>query len=688
MMALNHLAACYHVAMATTEPLSLPGKPTNWLALGERVLLAAFAMLLTAGTLIATDTPPGLGMFVAQSAMWMAFGAGVSVWFVCRRQDFRWDHVELLAIGCLCWTFASILAVRGTGNLRSAINAFFQLAAWTVAILATRHLLNTSQRRQTMLTLALSLASAIAILAILQFFVFDPQRRAEIETDPLPLLTRLGIDDRDSPAAQREIERALNKGPLGTFALTSSLGSYLVPWIFLIAAAIWQGIGSNGKRGKPVRWLCIAAALLLLIAFAGSLLLTHSEMLSTPPSDRWQHWRSTLAMIADHWLLGCGPGNFGSVYTFYKLPEANGEIGDPHNFLLETWAATGTPGMLLFLALVGVSLWRIRKNRVAAETAEAKKPFENVIGSDRAAILTIGIGAAAAFPLAHFSGTPQLGVVATALAICFLVLRPLVTDRLLQSAAIPIAVVALLVNLLASGGISFPNVALSLAFLLGLASRRGSLDEPTSISSPALNRRAPLVALGISSALFLSCYWFCYWPVMLSQSAEPEDVPSADPYDPQLCRSLAKVELERLALGKRDALGLMEDALDKAVRRDPRSYSIHQEAGNARLYAFRLRQRRDLLLRAIDDYAAAVEHYPNDSFVHAQLAWAYHVAGNAPAARKEAQEALRLDALCRDKDKLLEHQRLSDPGMSVLEQASHADSLMKRLAKPPTSSSS
>ena len=53
--------------------------------------------------------------------------------------------------------------------------------------------------------------------------------------------------------------------------------------------------------------------------------------------------RATAAMIADHTLLGCGPGNFQEHYARYKLPQASETVGDPHNFLLEIWATAGTP---------------------------------------------------------------------------------------------------------------------------------------------------------------------------------------------------------------------------------------------------------------------------------------------------------------------------------------------------------
>ena len=55
-------------------------------------------------------------------------------------------------------------------------------------------------------------------------------------------------------------------------------------------------------------------------------------------------------MIADHPLLGVGPGNFQDFYTRYKIPQASEEPVDPHNFLVEIAATAGVPAMLLFVA--------------------------------------------------------------------------------------------------------------------------------------------------------------------------------------------------------------------------------------------------------------------------------------------------------------------------------------------------
>ena len=98
---------------------------------------------------------------------------------------------------------------------------------------------------------------------------------------------------------------------------------------------------------------------------------------------RLQYWQSSLLMIADHPLVGCGPGNFQNAYTQYKLPEASEEVADPHNFLLEIWATAGTPAALAFLAVLGCFAWAMcegRGDEGSRERGEGeRRPIESAL---------------------------------------------------------------------------------------------------------------------------------------------------------------------------------------------------------------------------------------------------------------------------------------------------------------------
>jgi len=64
-------------------------------------------------------------------------------------------------------------------------------------------------------------------------------------------------------------------------------------------------------------------------------------------------------MFADHPLTGVGPGNFANYYSRYKPPEAIESVLDPHNFLLSILTQYGPLGLIGFLAVIFIPLWRV-----------------------------------------------------------------------------------------------------------------------------------------------------------------------------------------------------------------------------------------------------------------------------------------------------------------------------------------
>jgi hypothetical protein len=63
-------------------------------------------------------------------------------------------------------------------------------------------------------------------------------------------------------------------------------------------------------------------------------------------------------------------------------------------------------------------------------------------------------------------------------------------------------------------------------------------------------------ALFRSLGLYFSCYFLCYLPVFRADSLEVEEAMAADPFSPEVCRRLARSELELLLHGSPEALGL------------------------------------------------------------------------------------------------------------------------------------
>jgi len=74
---------------------------------------------------------------------------------------------------------------------------------------------------------------------------------------------------------------------------------------------------------------------------------------------RWQYWRASGQMYADHPLTGVGPGNFGHFYPHYKPAAALESVADPHNFPLSILTQYGPLGLTGFLAMILIPLWRV-----------------------------------------------------------------------------------------------------------------------------------------------------------------------------------------------------------------------------------------------------------------------------------------------------------------------------------------
>jgi hypothetical protein len=73
---------------------------------------------------------------------------------------------------------------------------------------------------------------------------------------------------------------------------------------------------------------------------------------------RWQYWLAAAKMYADHPFTGVGPGNFAHFYTHYKPAAALESVADPHNFLLSVLTQYGPLGLIGFLAMLFIPLWK------------------------------------------------------------------------------------------------------------------------------------------------------------------------------------------------------------------------------------------------------------------------------------------------------------------------------------------
>jgi O-antigen ligase len=128
--------------------------------------------------------------------------------------------------------------------------------------------------------------------------------------------------------------------------------------------------------GGRCRWVAVVLVAAIGLALVPLLQVPRfASMLDTAQGStffRLGLWRSSLAMIRDHPLLGIGPGQFAEAYrTRYISPAAwsEPELGHAHNIVLDVWTRLGVPG----LAAAITAQWAFWKTMTRQRPAAGSK---------------------------------------------------------------------------------------------------------------------------------------------------------------------------------------------------------------------------------------------------------------------------------------------------------------------------
>ncbi len=143
---------------------------------------------------------------------------------------------------------------------------------------------------------------------------------------------------------------------LGAVVLTWSLGAIIAGVVAIILWIVVAGLGRwiepHRARAFVVGWVCVAAAGVGVMGYG----LYRNALPSWSLTFRWQYWRASSELIADHGLTGVGRENYGRHYLRYKLIESPEEVANPHNLFVQAaadWGALGLIGVVVML--VGAS---------------------------------------------------------------------------------------------------------------------------------------------------------------------------------------------------------------------------------------------------------------------------------------------------------------------------------------------
>ncbi len=650
--------------------------------------------------------------------------------------EIRWSWTETCLAAFIVWLAISTWFVAGEGNLRAAFNSYWDYAHILIAYFLIRQWAVTDAQRHALLSAMICLTVFVSTYAVYQYLVELPAQRAAYDANPEQILIDNGIDPTPGNPIRLLFESRLKSTePTATFTLTNSLAGFLVPWILLSVGWLrscfsqetnWKRIaglaftililgvcllltksrtawlatlfglmllGFYGTAiGRRVSWVIPAVGLtiflgLFMLGFVTGVL--DVEVLSEAPKSvlyRLQYWQGAAAIIANHPVFGCGLSNFQGYYPEFMLPMASETVADPHNFIFEVWASAGTPALLLLVA--AMVFWTLRIAKAPKTEAAAEPSSQPTDEQDAASAYPLWLGAGLALifsPLLQMimQEVPPdflplvIGIVPTGLVAFTLWGQPITSNLRLWLA---IAVAALVINLLAAGGISFPSVAGSLFLLAAVASPSTSL-----VVVDDMPRK--LLPLGVGA---IGLMVVTLWGIQPSQARRTQMsfstmaarrgdwrameqhaklATGADTWSKEGPTTLASVYFQGwvnnpdASLEARQPLkDGFEDALAQTFQRAGHSFPLHRSAGDWYLDMYRQSDDPDDLLSAVDHYREATRLFPNRAIHHGQLAWALHLAGLNEESRTHAEEALRLDELNPHAERYLNALKIHDPG--------------------------
>lgn len=625
---------------------------------------------------------------------------------------FRFRATDAAMIVFLVLHTISALVMAQYGQPRQTLNMLWHWIGLGASFLLIRQLVRTAVEARAIVIVMVALSVCVAMHGYYQYFYSMPVSRRAYDADPDGELRKIGLDAPPGSVQRAQFESRLRSNePIGTFTLTNSLAGLLAPWLlFAIGTAALSRRGRNSVRRLQVTaavsalliggclvltksrtaWLAIICGfgvLLVygrrtgwrpgwkLISFGGGTMLAlfvvgmllgavDIEVLTESSKSllyRAQYWQSTMGVIREHPLFGCGPGNFQQYYSAHKLPAASETIADPHNFVLEIWATAGTPTLIAFAAMFCCFI--VATGRTASEPT----PGGDDAAAESGSVSAVYWGALAGGPLAFGVGLvvqhppqPEIFVVGLPLAAIVIVMwHDWVMNGELELLPICGALLVMAIDLLAAGGISFAGVSSTIWVLMAVALNQFAKPASWKAASKTVAGAVAVIALALLGGFWITTFRPVLDASMQLTAAEVQlamgqvrkaeehllAATASDPYDSEAWQQLASLR-NRIWLAAPNDRGeqAFREAVQQLLARDRHSEDTARMCGHWFVDAFRRTGDPGYLEEALGYYERASQLYPNYNLGQAQIAWTLHLLGR-PEAHQAASEALRLDGL-------------------------------------------
>jgi hypothetical protein len=490
--------------------------------------------------------------------------------------------------------------------------------------------------------------------------------------------------------------------PIGVILIcliwTKSRSAYVGLTVGLLVLA-WRGMPSLSRRA----WLALGAGLIVAIVGLGAISLALGQvdtlmLKDTPKSFRYrlEYWQGTWRAIRGEpraWWRGFGPGNFGGVYLRHRLPESSEEIADPHNLVLEAWA---TAGLGAAVALVAALAFALRDVLGPARPATTPTKADDPPGTDpprrNGWLLACAFaGWPLVLLLAPRGYSPIEGdmgrwlILGGSWGLALALGAPAWRRIPTPAVGLGAGALAVVVHLLAAGGIGFTPVAIGLWTLLGVGQVLRD-DRPCGRLRTVEGYWASFAIAAVASALIGTFVGTAvpFWRAekelaraeMILRSRQPDleaarqayvDAAALDPTAERPWLALAALDYQAwLARGQsvqEPVWDLISFDLNKAIEppyHNPKALEVFRS--RARIARALLDAKgpqftkgmRNRLLRDIRlSLEVAVLGDPTNAPLRAEYARALADVGEFPEAVRQGEEALRLDRLTPHEDRKL-----------------------------------
>lgn len=403
-----------------------------------------------------TTLPAGLSGDIYSLSVSVVLFLSFVFWFICgfcsKRFLYRFTAIE---IGLCLFCIAAVIAGFAASNKRVAITDAVCFVAPVLMAALLVQILDSQPKIKLVLVVIAALGVVSAYQCAEQLFISNEVMIDQYEQAPRTMLEPLGIQPGSFQQFLFE-HRLYSRCVRGFFTTSNSAGSFAILASFaalalfidkfkchkaspsgnrqslasrplpliaggLAVAVIVFGLIITQSKGAIAASL-VAAAMFIAFLYFGDWLKMHRKAIlficllffiaagwavvayglahdrlpgGSSMLVRWQYWRAAARMYADHWLTGVGPGNFAHFYTHYKPAAALESVADPHNFLLSILTRYGSLGLIGFLALISIPLWRLTspsladEPRVTSHQSRKSQPSFRILATTYLTIISI-----------------------------------------------------------------------------------------------------------------------------------------------------------------------------------------------------------------------------------------------------------------------------------------------------------